>query len=133
MAPQLACAVAYVHFLREHVDAGAREIVEAAGLVEIQVREHDVAHVVGAEAHRFDLAHRRHLGAQVRCEQAARSGREAPLGIHDIAHAQARIDEQQAFAGFDREAMAHAAPAREHAARGAIDEPPAEGTRADCS
>jgi hypothetical protein len=46
-------------------------------VVEVEVREHDVAHVGGLVAQRFDLPHRRHLfakvGAQQREEKAAQA------------------------------------------------------------
>ena len=60
----------------EQVHPRARKVVEPAGMVEIEMRQHDVAHVGGAETKLFDLSHGSHLlaelGRQEAQEEAAR-------------------------------------------------------------
>jgi hypothetical protein len=43
-------------FLVHHVDGGAGEILEAAGMIEIEMRQQDVAYVRGRKAQPFHLA-----------------------------------------------------------------------------
>ena len=40
----------------QHMHGGMRKIIETAGVIEIEVREHDVPHIPSVEAQSLDLA-----------------------------------------------------------------------------
>src|SRR5690606_24987375 len=44
----------------QQVDARFGKVVESAGVIEIEMREHDMSHVACTETQPFDLPHRRH-------------------------------------------------------------------------
>lgn len=58
-----------VALLPQHVNACDRKVVEPAGMVEVEVGEHDVLHVCSVVAQALDLAHGRHLLAEVGAQQ----------------------------------------------------------------
>lgn len=53
------------------VDLGMREVGQAADVVQVEVRDHDVANIVAAEAELFDLVGGGFLGAEDGFEEAA--------------------------------------------------------------
>ncbi len=57
-----------VALLLQHVHACPGKIIEPSGVIEIQVREHDVSDVLGLEAEALHLADGRHLLAEIRAQ-----------------------------------------------------------------
>src|SRR3712207_243991 len=100
-------------------------------MVEIEMGEHDVAHVGGREAERLDLADRGLLLAQLDVEHRAHRAGDARLGrpmrVVDVLEAVAGVDEDEAAVGLDQQAVADemalealAAPVEQPAAERAI-------------
>src|SRR5690606_23895720 len=104
---------------REEVDGGVREVVEAAGVVEIEVRQHDVTDVARAEAEALDLPHRRHLFAELRAHEPQEHLAQATARIQDVEAAEAGIDQHERIRGLDEDAVTRELAALEER-RGAI-------------
>ena len=84
---------------RADVHLGVGEIGEAAGVIEIEVREDDVAHVARGEAERLELRQRRLRGLAARPRhRRRRSGRARSSGVGDVARAEPGVDEDEAVA-----------------------------------
>ena len=54
----LVCLLARITLGFHHVDAGFRKVLEPAGMIEIEMGQHDVPHVLSGESERLDLAQR---------------------------------------------------------------------------
>ena len=113
----------------QHVHGRRGKIVEAAGVVEVEMGQHDVAHVGRAVAQCLDLAHGRQLLAKVRIEQAQEEPREPLRGISYVGEAVARIEQHEATVGLDEHAMARKLAA--YVVRAQIHQPAAERARGD--
>ncbi len=96
-------------------------------MVEVEVRQEDVADIGRLVTHRLDLADRGLLLAQLDVEHRHHRGSDARPGSADVLEAIAGIDQDEAAARFDDEAVANelalkalAAPVEERAAERAI-------------
>src|SRR5690606_22069882 len=75
----------------QHVNGGMRKIVQPAGMIEVEMREHDMAHIIGAKTHRFDLPRRGHFCAEVRRYQRKEEGAETRTRVCDITKAKTGV------------------------------------------
>ena len=94
-----------VEFGAKDVHRRIGEIFDAAGVVKVEMRQHDMAHIGGAEAQLFDLSQ---SGVGLAQSDAIGNSkkRAEPLRLRDVAHAKPGIDEHQPDFGFDQKAMA---------------------------
>jgi hypothetical protein len=87
------------------VHRGAGEIFDAAGVIEVEMRQHDVPHIGGRETEVFELSQRGIRLAQPdpigNSEKRAKS-----LRLRHVAHAEPGIDEHQPEFGFNQKTMA---------------------------
>src|SRR3954465_9514118 len=113
----------------EHVHGGARKVVEAARMIEVEVRQHDVAYVARVEAEPLDLADRRHLLAEFRSEEREEELAQAFARARAVAQPEAGIDEHQFVCRFDEQAVAGEPGANPESA--AVEEGAARGTSRD--
>ena len=94
-----------VELSAKDVHRGVRKIFDAAGVVKIEMGQHDVAHIGGAEAQLFDLPQSGIGLAQPdaigNAEEGAQSSR-----LRHVARAEPGIDEHQPDFGFDQKAVA---------------------------
>jgi len=72
-------------FFCQQVHRGIREVVQPAGMVEVEVREHDVAHVVRTKAECLDLTHCRHLRPQLGLDERKEELRQSTPRVGDVA------------------------------------------------
>ena len=111
----------------ENVHDGVREVAHATRMVEVEVRQDQVAHVGRGEAEAADLRKRClgliERGAHAHQEQAT----EALDRTGDIARAQPRVDEDEAVIGLDEQAVADE-PGSPQQAGMPVHEPAAGGT-----
>ena len=80
------------------MDPGLGKVVQSPGMVEIEMREHDVAHVLGIEAEPLDLADGGHLLAELRTHQCQEERTQAPPRIGHVAQAEPGVHQHQASA-----------------------------------
>src|SRR3954466_14452093 len=113
----------------EHVYGRARKVVEAAGMIEVEVRQHDVAHVARVEAEPLDLADRRHLLAEFRAHEREEELAQAFARARAVEQPEAGIDEHQFVCRFDEQAVAGEPRAKPESA--AVEEGAARGTSRD--
>jgi hypothetical protein len=89
----------------EHVHRRVREIFDAAGVVEVEMRQHDVANIARRETEVFDLPQ-----SGIRVAQPDTIGkskkRAEPSRLRHVAHAEPGVDEHQPDFGLDQQAMA---------------------------
>lgn len=91
------------------MDLGVREIGDAADVVDVEVRDDDVADVLAPEAEPFDLSDRRFLVVEERPEEAA--GRAyAMCRIVAVIQSVSAVDEKQAVVRLDEQHMADQSP-----------------------
>ena len=114
-----------------HVHARVGEIVQPAGMVEIEVGHHDVANVARVEAHALDLADRGHLLAEIRCDQAEEEAREPAVRIANVAQAHAGVDEDESVRRLHQQAVRGEVAAFHHRRREPVHQPPAERAGGD--
>lgn len=95
---------------------------EAARVVGIQVRDDDVADILGREAEAPDLGRGGLVGVALGTQEEAVVAAEPAAGIGDLRGAQARVDEDQALGRFDEEAVTDE-PSAPEPGPGAVDEP----------
>jgi hypothetical protein len=81
-------------------------------MVEIQVREHDVAHVARVVAQARDLADRGQFLAELGPQQEQEESAQAAGRVGDVVQAVAGIDEHQRARRLDQQAVAHQAAAQ---------------------
>ncbi len=90
----------------EDVHRRIREIFDAAGVVEIEMRQNDVANIGGRETEVFDLSQ-----SGIRLAQPDTIGnskkRAEPSRLRHVAHAEPGVDEHQPDFGLDQQAMAN--------------------------
>jgi hypothetical protein len=91
---------------RHEMHGGVRKVVQPAGMVEVEMREHSMAHVARIEAQALLLAHRGHLLAEFRVEQPEEESAQALLRLRDVAQAEAGVDQHQAGVGLGKQAVA---------------------------
>jgi hypothetical protein len=89
------------------MDGGVREILDAAGMVEVEVGHHDMAHVRGGEAERAHLRDGGFLGTELDVVELEEELRQPAVRMIDVAGAEAGIDQDQPSIAFDQQAMAH--------------------------
>jgi hypothetical protein len=87
------------------MDLGVRKVGKPADMVEVEVRDHDVAHVVSVEAQSFDLAGGRFLRVENRFNDVPRRS-ESP-GICAILQPETGVDKDHTVVCFDQQHVAH--------------------------
>jgi len=86
-------------------------------VVEVQVRQQNMAHVGSAKAKRLDLRQRRHVCVGRIDTHCSTEQRTEPARIPDVMYADAGIDQHQAVrVSFDQQAMRHQPGTRQEAA-----------------
>ena len=100
-------------------------------MVEVEVGEHDVAHVGAIETQPLDLARRRHLLAEIRADQSEEEPAQAAARVGHVAQPEPGIDQHQALARLHEQAMAAQVPAFEDVRRTPVHQPPAKRTGGD--
>jgi hypothetical protein len=98
-------------------------------VIEVEMREDDVAHVSGREPERLDLPHRRELDAKVRIEEPEKEPAEPLGGCGDIAEPVPGIDEHEPDIGLHEHAPACELAAK--ARRAAVHQAAPERARGD--
>ncbi len=81
---------------------------QAPGVIEIEVRGNDMAYVVASKAQALDLGQR----GLARIEAGGAAAQERATQAHrvgEVVRAEARVDEDQARAGLEEQAVAHEA------------------------
>src|SRR5690606_35287492 len=68
-----------------------REVVEPSRVIEVEVRENDVAHVARRKTERLDLADRGHLLAEIRLEQGDEEATQPRPRRGNVAQAEAGV------------------------------------------
>ena|SRR5690242_18506496 len=81
-----------------------RKIFDAAGVVEIEVGEHDVAHIFGLEAQRLELTQRGRPFVQSDAVGDPEKPAEPPR-LPDILQSEPGIDEDEPDLGLDQQTM----------------------------
>jgi hypothetical protein len=114
----------------EHVHRRPREVVEPAGMIEVQVREHDVPHVARVEAELLDLPYRGHLLAQLGLHQEEEEARQPTPRIRDVAQSVAGVDEHQPARRLEEETVRRQPPT-DRVEREAVHEQSAQRTSRD--
>ena len=107
------------------VGRGVWKVRQAAGVIQVQVRERDVTHIAGLEPEALHLVERGIFEPEPRL----RGGSEEPpeLGrVRDVTGAKSGLDEDQALVALDQQAMAAHAPAVEEPAL-SVDEASSDG------
>src|SRR5579862_2574072 len=77
-----------------HVHLRRREIAQAAGVIGIEVREHDVAHVLALEAEPLQLRERGLALVEARAQEQLRRAEPPPRVAH-VGYAEAGVDEHE--------------------------------------
>ena len=95
-------------------------------MIEVEMREHDVAHIVRIEPQPFDLADGGELLAKIRAQQPQEEPAQPAAWIVHVARAEAGVHQDQVAASLDEQAVATQRTARHHARCPAVDEPAAE-------
>jgi hypothetical protein len=109
-----------------HVHPGLGEVLQSAGVVEVEVGQDDVAHVLGIEPQPLHLADRGLFLAKAYVEQGMKGAAEARVRLAHILQAVAGVDQHQAVAiGLDQQALAD--DASEQAFAEAVEDGTAEG------
>ena len=91
----------------QDVDSRLGGVGDAAEVVVVEVGEHDVAHILGAEAEAPELGDGGHLGLEARAGGGLKSPGHHPPGVGQIGETGARVDEDEALVGLHGEDMAH--------------------------
>jgi hypothetical protein len=111
------------------VHASLGEVVEPTRMIEVQVGEQDVSHVLGAEAESLDLTDGGLSLLERRTVQPSKEWTESPLGLTCVARAEAGIDEHEAvLVGLDEQAVANELRRAQEQVRVAVHQHPAERT-----
>ena len=104
------------------------KVREAAGVVEVEVRDQDVAHVLGVEAEAAHVLDGRGGAPRVDAGDGGEGSAEAPRRVAQIVGADAGVDEHEAARGrLDEQAVRHHVAALEEAAV-AVHEAPRDRT-----
>ena len=118
-------------FLFEQMHLRVWKIIEAAGVIEIEVGQHDVTHVRRGPAEPLDLPDGRHLLAKVGAQECQEQATQACLRIAHVLQPEPGVDQDQPLLGFDQQAMAAQASAAEDAAGASVHQASSERTRRD--
>ena len=89
------------------VDVNGRvgKVGEPSGVIEVEVRDDDIAHVPPVEAEPFDVGERGLLALEPRAGQAEKKGPEPLSGAANVVRAEARVDEHEAIGTLDEQAV----------------------------
>lgn len=90
---------------RENVDAGSRKVLDAAGMVEVEMGEHDVAHIAGGEAQRLNLPDGRVPLLQADIQDERPQPWQAAASPEDILKAVACVDENETLRCLDQKTV----------------------------
>ena len=90
----------------EDVYLGSREVRKAAGMVEIEVGDGDVAHVGGVVSELADLLDGRLAGLGPDPEPSGEREAEPPVGVAGVVEPHAGVDEDQRIRRLDQQAVA---------------------------
>ena len=118
-------------FRFEQVHARVWKVVESAGVVEVEVREHDVAHVLWFEPQPLHLADGRELLAKIGAEQREKESTEPAARVAHVTRAKTGVHQGEAVRGFDQQAVAAQCTARHEAGCATVHEAAAEGAGRD--
>ncbi|MEH3103643.1 MAG: hypothetical protein PGN12_07025 [Sphingomonas phyllosphaerae] len=99
-----------VIFALHDVDGGVREVLQPAGMIEVEMRRDDVPHVAGTMAARLDLSDRRVAFVEPDVEHhppwQGDPGIGAVVRMRDVAQAVTGVDQHQPVrVGFDQQTM----------------------------
>ena len=90
---------------RVQVDLRVRKVGQAACVIEIEVRDDDVAQIRGRKAERLDLRERGLRAIERRADEPAEHRRQLRAAL-DVARAEPGVDEHEPVArGFDQQTM----------------------------
>ena len=121
-----------VIFALHHMHRRVGEILQPAGMIEVEMGQNDMPYVAGVMAQRLDLADRGLLLTQTDVQHRAPRQGDAGIGtsmrVRDVLQAITGVDQHQPVViGFDQQAMAHqmpqqpmAASVEQRAAQGAV-------------
>lgn len=112
----------------EDMDRCLREILDPAGVIEVKMREDDVANVLGLEPLRFDLAPGRIVVPQLDAVGDEEKPAQALPHAVNVAQTEALVDQHEArHRCLDKQAVAYKL-AQSRLARPAVHQPSAQGT-----
>jgi hypothetical protein len=74
-----------VPFLLQHAYGGIGKVVQSAGMVKIEMRQHDVLHVCRLKTQSFELPQRRHFYPKIRAKQCQEKAAEAARRVGYVA------------------------------------------------
>ena len=112
---------------REDVHLGRGEVGQAAAVIGVEVGGDDMTDVGGGEAERLDLLQRRRLRPRLGVHQPEDGAELARVA--GVLHAEAGVDQDQALAALDQQAVADHLGGREHAAFAPKQAPPVGAQR----
>lgn len=85
-----------------HMDSSVGKILEAAGMIEIEMRQDDVANVARLITHRFDLAERGLAHSETNIEKRVKEFGESWMGLPNILGAISGIDKDETVIRFHK-------------------------------
>jgi hypothetical protein len=95
-----------VLLLRVHMDLRGGEVRQPTRVVEVEVRRHEVAHVLPPEAECLDLRKRRHVRFRRIDRHRWTEERAQPARVTHVVDADARVDEDEPMrVGLDQQAV----------------------------
>lgn len=89
----------------QNMHAGLRKVLDPAGVVEVEMRQHDVADIARCEAERFDLAYRRITLAKANVQDGGPQPRQAGVRMTNIMQTISGVDQDESLTCFDQNAM----------------------------
>jgi hypothetical protein len=89
----------------EQVNLRVGKVREAAGVVEVEVRGNDVAHITGLEAERLDLRERGLGRIETGADECSDGSAKLARPIY-VVNAEAGVDEDQPLGALDQQAVA---------------------------
>ena len=87
------------------MDRRPGEILDAAGVVEIEMRHDDVPHVARREAESLDLPDRGQPRVEADVVEHDEERADAPIGVAHVLQAEAGIDEDEPLVGLEEQAV----------------------------
>lgn len=87
------------------VDRGPRKVREPARVIAVEMRQDDMAYVLGRVSKAHDLTQRGLLRVQDRADTAQEPLAQAVSGICDVLETDSGVDQNHAFRGFHEEAV----------------------------
>jgi hypothetical protein len=96
-----------IQFRRHHMHDGVGEVLEAAGMIEVEMGEHDVTHILRPKAKLLDAPKRGLLRIKLDIEQVDIKPAQAWVWLTGVFQPEAGIDQNQPAIGFDEQAMTH--------------------------